>query len=430
MSGADEFVADEVAATNDEVLSANDETLPRTPPPRNQRVNAFVPPIIPHYDDPYLNPYYLPAHDGALTTIISMKLTDQNYNLWSQVMELALSTKNKLQFVNGSIPVPDPGDPIWQSWHRCDSTVRCWIYNSLSEDIAHSVVPYRIAKDVWDNLKDRFSQADYIRVYELKEQIGKLVQGDQTVTQYYTALTTKWQEYKMYRPVTCCPCANSPFFTIQRYEEQDFIIKFMQGLNNVYQTARTQVLMNSQLPSIESVFKQMIQLERQMKGVGAGKGRVESLALLAAGQQRPGQQGSCGHQGQQRAGQQGQPSKNPRDYTPEGKKWCRFCKKEFHTIQECFKLKNKQNREGGGASFAGSVDSNMTDGGSSISSGHGRTDSDLSLTSLLTASQFEKLKLMLGSGSPFPSPSPPTSPHMQHSAAMTARGGPSVNAVH
>ncbi|CAL1400034.1 unnamed protein product [Linum trigynum] len=404
----DGFVADEVE-TEDDIASANDATLPRTPQgvnPRHQ-MDAFVPPVIPRYEDPYLNPYYLPPHDGGLTTIISMKLTDQNYNLWSQVMELALRTKNKLQFVNGLIPVPQVGDPIWQSWHRCDSTVRCWIYNSLSDDIANSVVPYKVAKDVWDNLKDRFSQADNMRVYELNEQIRKCVQGNLTVTQYYTALTTKWQEYKMYRPVSCCPCPNSPFFTIQKYQEHDLIIKFMQGLNDVFQSARTQVLMNAQLPPIESVFKQMVQLERQLKGLQSEKGRVESVALLA------------GQQPKQQKGAQG--SRNPRDYK-DGKKWCRFCKKEYHTIDECYKLKNKQIRDGEG-SFAGSVETNLPEGDGSHSTAHEGGKGEGDLLSLFTPNQFEQLRTLLNRSSA--SPSPPTSPGVKHSAAVAVRGSQS-----
>ncbi|CAL1398408.1 unnamed protein product [Linum trigynum] len=323
------------------------------------------------------------------------------------MMELALSTKNKLQFVNGMIPVPQPTDPIWQSWHRCDSTVRCWIYNSLSDDIANSVVPFRVAKEVWDNLRDRFSQEDYIRVYELKEQVSKLVQGDLTVSQYYTALTTKWQEYKMYRPLTCCPCPNSPYHTMTRYQEEDFIIKFMQGLNDSYQSARTQVLMSTHLPSIESVFKQMVQLERQLKG-SATKAGVNSLALLAQGSPSSGRPNSNSNSNPN--------ARNPRDYTTEGKKWCRYCKKENHTIHECYRLKNKKSREGAdGTPFAGAVDVSGSDGSSNTSSV--ATGSEPSLSSLFTPDQFEKLRTLLN-GSPSPSPSPPNSPHL-----------PNVNAV-
>ncbi|CAL1371538.1 unnamed protein product [Linum trigynum] len=174
------------------------------------------------YEDPYLNPYYLPPQDGALHTIISIKLVDGNYHTWSAVMLLALETKNKTQFIDGRIPVPQVTNPHYQSWARCNGTIRCWIYNSLSDDIANSVMRLGLAKDVWDTLKNRFSQEDNIRVYDLKGQMAKCVQGDQSVSQYFTDIIVLWEEYKRYRPIPVCPCNPGPYETMKRYEDNDF----------------------------------------------------------------------------------------------------------------------------------------------------------------------------------------------------------------
>ncbi|CAL1369823.1 unnamed protein product [Linum trigynum] len=153
--------------------------------------------------------------------------------------------------------------------------------------------------------------------------------------------------------------------------------------------------MNSQLRSIEAVFKQMVQLERQMKGLNYAKFGVNSLALLAHG-------GSQCKQGSPQG-------KNPRDYTPEGRKWWKYCKKENHTIQDCFRLKNKKAREGSdGAPFARVVETTWSKNEGTGNSSRASTDS---LANLLTPDQFERLKAMF-SGSPSPSPSPPTSPHV------------------
>ncbi|CAL1353454.1 unnamed protein product [Linum trigynum] len=83
--------------------------------------------IMNSYEDPYLNLYHLPPQDGALHTIIAIKIVDGNYHTWSEVMLLALETKNKTQFINGRIPVSQVTDPHYQSWARCSGTIRCWI---------------------------------------------------------------------------------------------------------------------------------------------------------------------------------------------------------------------------------------------------------------------------------------------------------------
>ncbi|CAL1401537.1 unnamed protein product [Linum trigynum] len=136
----------------------------------------------------------------------------------------------------------------------------------------------------------------------------------------------------------------------------------------------------------------MVQLERLMKGASSAKGRVDSVALLESGQ----------HQGIT-----AQSGKNHRDYKPEGKKWCRYCKKEGHIILDCYRLKNKKKQEGEHP-FTGACDSKLSESGGSSSAG-----SDVNLHNLLTPYQFEKLRIMLARS---PSPSPPSSPHLAPAA--------------
>ncbi|KAI9168896.1 hypothetical protein LWI28_003579 [Acer negundo] len=53
-----------------------------------------------------LNPYYFYHFDSPGQVLISQQLTGENYANWSRAMLIALSVKNKLGFVDGSIPEP------------------------------------------------------------------------------------------------------------------------------------------------------------------------------------------------------------------------------------------------------------------------------------------------------------------------------------
>lgn len=55
-------------------------------------------------------------------------------------MYMALSAKNKLQFINGTLPKPSPSDVDFSSWTRCYDMVLSWIINSISKEIAASVI--------------------------------------------------------------------------------------------------------------------------------------------------------------------------------------------------------------------------------------------------------------------------------------------------
>jgi hypothetical protein len=51
----------------------------------------------------------LASHEPA--TPIGIKLDDNNYALWSQIVEMYISGKDKLGYINGDLPQPLQTDP-------------------------------------------------------------------------------------------------------------------------------------------------------------------------------------------------------------------------------------------------------------------------------------------------------------------------------
>ena len=49
---------------------------------------------------------------------------------------MALDSKNKLGFIDGTIPEPVVGDPMRGIWERNNTFVCSWIIRSLSTEIA------------------------------------------------------------------------------------------------------------------------------------------------------------------------------------------------------------------------------------------------------------------------------------------------------
>ena len=78
----------------------------------NQQVHALNQnPIL----DP-LSPYYLHPGESPRIPLISLQLTAQNYHAWARAMKLALKSKNKLKFIDGSLVKPDENDPLFIAW--------------------------------------------------------------------------------------------------------------------------------------------------------------------------------------------------------------------------------------------------------------------------------------------------------------------------
>jgi hypothetical protein len=60
--------------------------------------------------------------------------------------------------------------------------------NSVEDSIAQSIVYLENAVDVWNELKERFSHGDFIRISELQVEIYNLKQSTKSVSEFFTAL--------------------------------------------------------------------------------------------------------------------------------------------------------------------------------------------------------------------------------------------------
>ena len=62
-------------------------------------------------DDLY-DPYLINNTDSSDLILVSQPLTLENWNSWKRAILMALGGRNKLGFVDGTIPPPDPKDPL------------------------------------------------------------------------------------------------------------------------------------------------------------------------------------------------------------------------------------------------------------------------------------------------------------------------------
>ncbi|KAJ0103022.1 hypothetical protein Patl1_04109 [Pistacia atlantica] len=151
-----------------------------------ERTNSNHSPI----DEPS-NPYYFHHSDSPGQVLVSQQLTDENYTSWSCAMLIALSVKNKLGFVDGSISEPK-------------------ILNSVSKEISARIIFASSARGVWLDLRDRFQQMNGPRIFQLKRELMNLRQEQSSVSICFTKLKTIWEEQSNYRPNCSCGKCTSP----------------------------------------------------------------------------------------------------------------------------------------------------------------------------------------------------------------------------
>ena len=205
-------------------------------------------------------------------------------------MTTALSAKNKLGFVNGTILQPnDVLDPLFSDWQRCNDLVLSWITNYLSRQIHATVLYVYTAKEVWDDLQQRYSQSNGTRVHHLKQAIASLKQNNMLVSDYFTQLKGLWDEFLNYRPIPGCTCGAKCICGLSRilmdYQHYDYVHSFLMGLNDSFAPVRGQILLMEPLPNINKVFS-LIQNDEKQRGasllpLSTGLPTVDSTTLFS-----------------------------------------------------------------------------------------------------------------------------------------------------
>ena len=145
--------------------------------PTSQSVNTQNPKhVSPYFNftDPN-NPYRIKNGDHTSLVLVTELLTTDNYITWSRAMHRALRAKNKLGFIFGNIVRPtNEEDPLFEMWERCNDMVVSWIQNAVSIDIKHTLAFVDDAQMVWTELKDRLTQQNGPRIFQLRKHLANL----------------------------------------------------------------------------------------------------------------------------------------------------------------------------------------------------------------------------------------------------------------
>ncbi|XP_057760339.1 uncharacterized protein LOC130980703 [Arachis stenosperma] len=285
------------------------------------------------------SPFYLHPSENPGISITHEILNGRNYGDWSRAMNLALKSKNKLRFIDGSLDKPEKHDPLFEAWDRCNTYVVGWINRSLEPDIAKSVSWNTIALDLWEDLKHRYYQGDRFRIAELQEELYATKQGEMSVTVYFTKLKTIWEDLDSFRAIPSCKCGRNcscRLGVIRDFRTEDQVTRFLRGLNEQYAGVRLQVMLMDPLPNINTVFSLLTQQERQFQSFDF----VSEPRLIAQTSTQPATLLNIAGAFQGRGRGRGRGGKNPgfgRGQGGRGKMQCSHCGKTGHVVDTCYK---------------------------------------------------------------------------------------------
>ncbi|XP_074277036.1 uncharacterized protein LOC141600691 [Silene latifolia] len=199
------------------------------------------------------------------TKITHITFNGNNYDEWSRSFRLALLAKDKLGYIDGTITKPSDTAEEFKIWRSTNALVTAWIYSSIATELAKSISYRPEAKLVWDNIRQRFSQENEARIYRLKAEISACRQGpNETLMLYYGRLTSLWDELIEHDALPSCSCKVCPCDWVSLFEsrrEKDRVRDFLMGLDDLFDTARSQILGLTPLPNLNLIYNRLLQEE-------------------------------------------------------------------------------------------------------------------------------------------------------------------------
>ncbi|XP_071718496.1 uncharacterized protein [Rutidosis leptorrhynchoides] len=175
-------------------------------------------------------------------------------------MMLALQTKNKTGFIDGTVMKSTTDDVLALQWDRCNYVVLSWILNSISEELFSGQVFSKYAKTVWDELKETYDKIDGSITFNLHKKINTISQNGDSLSDYYHKLNSLWKQFDALVKLPSCGCDNTEF---KSHDDLIKLMQFLMGLDECYHAVISNILTRETLPSVQNAFSIMSREESQ-----------------------------------------------------------------------------------------------------------------------------------------------------------------------
>ena len=189
------------------------------------------------------------------TTPISIKLEGSNYALWSQVVEMYISGKDKLGYINGDSPQRPETNPSFRKWRTENAIIKDkgWLINLMDPSLIVNFIRFPTAKQVWDFAATTyFDGTDTSQVYDLRRHVTRMKQAGGSIEKYFNDLQGLWWEINFRRP-NPMECA----IDIQKYNsilQEDWVYTFLDGLDDRLDKTWSDVLQIKPFPTVEQAY--------------------------------------------------------------------------------------------------------------------------------------------------------------------------------
>jgi len=267
------------------------------------------------------NLLYVHPSDHPGSPLISQVFDGKFYSEWRRSVKIALSVKNKLCFIDGTLAKPSSESDLLKNWKRCNDLVISWLLNGLSQEIRSSVIYFELAKEIWDELETRFGVSSGAQLYSIQRELGRISQNSASISTYFTKIKSYWDELASLKQKICCHICGA-VQDVSKQDDEQRLIQFLMGLDDTYATARANLLMMRPLPKVSYAYS-ILAAEEEQRGASANSKLLPKTSSFCVNTRKDNTIAAVVQAGNQK---------------PKDTKVCNYCKKTGHLIEKCFKL--------------------------------------------------------------------------------------------
>ena len=212
-----------------------------------------------------ITPYDLSANDNPGAVISHPLLNGHNYDEWAVNLRMALSSRKKFGFLDGSLPKPASDSPYLEDWTANNHLLVGWIKQTIDPKLRSSISTREIAKDLWDIIKKGFSLKSGARLQQLRNSLATCKQNGSTVDDYFGRLTKLWDGIAECMNSKICTCNKCECDLNSAHEKEREVLRvhdFLSGLDDsVHGVILSQICAIIPLPDLDSVYQTVSQNE-------------------------------------------------------------------------------------------------------------------------------------------------------------------------
>ncbi|KAH9726803.1 hypothetical protein KPL70_008430 [Citrus sinensis] len=247
-------------------------------------------------------------------------LDETNYSLWSQLMEMRISARNKADYLTGETKKPAPGDPNRGSWITENQRVKSWLIDSMSPSLMQRFIRLPTSKDIWEAVSKTFYDGtDETCIFELNHRSFSTKQDGRPLPTYYNELVSIFQEID--HRTTTQEGTVEGVLQLHSAMARLRVHIFLSGLDSEFEQVRGEILRKDPKLDLESTYAYVRRDYQQRQTMGGSHLISENLTMLAS-QNRNGSSKNRGNQSSSKV----------------NNLVCTHCGEKGHSQQRCYEI--------------------------------------------------------------------------------------------